>query len=86
MLLPFQWSVLTLDEARTLMKFIEESTATKGQSRNYDKMQKAGVLEVYNSIRTFVEKADHWSGNLEYFNPDDYAREDHDHGGQHAYH
>lgn len=55
MLLPHQWAVLTVEEATILMQYIEKSTATKSMSRNYDKMEKVGVLEIYNKLREFVE-------------------------------
>lgn len=75
MLLPFQWAALTLEEAKLLMKYIEESTATKGDSRNYAKMRKAGVLDIYNKLREFVETAQHYEDRLRYFDPDDFMRD-----------
>lgn len=75
MLLPFQMGVITVEEARLLMTFIETSTATKGQSRNYDKMQKAGVLEIYNKLRELVEFHDHYEGQIRYLDTYDLVRE-----------
>ncbi len=66
MLLPFQWAVITLQESKLLMKFIEESTSTKSDPKNYAKMQKSGVLEVYNALREFVESSCNYDGNLRY--------------------
>jgi len=73
---PFEFAVITVDEARHLMKFIEESTGTPSMPRNYDKMGKRGVLQIYNSLRQFVEKVDHYRDNLEYFDPSSYQRSD----------
>ena len=74
MLLPFNWSLLTLDEARQLVDYIEKSTATNGQSRNYDKMTKVGVMDIYSKLREFVEAADHYEANIRYLNTDDFER------------
>jgi hypothetical protein len=64
MLLPFDFAVITAAEAKLLMEFIEKQTATKSLSRNYDKMQKLGVLELYNKLREFVEAAHHYEWQL----------------------
>lgn len=58
------------------MKHIEESTATKGDSRNYAKMQKAGVLEIYNKLREFVEMNQHYEDQLRYLDRSEFVRED----------
>lgn len=77
MLLPFQWAVLTVEEARLLMSYIESSTATKSQFKNYDKMQKAGMLQVYEKLREFVETSVQWEGNLRWLDPNNFeTRED----------
>lgn len=55
MLMPFEWAVLTVQEARQLMEYIEKSTATKSMPRNYDKIYKAGMNEIYEKLRQFVE-------------------------------
>lgn len=55
MLMPFDWAVLTVQEARLLMEYIEKSTATKTQPRYYEKIQKAGMLPIYEKLREFVE-------------------------------
>ena len=55
MLMPFEWACLTVQEARLLMQYIEKSTGTKTMPRYYEKMQKHGMLEIYNKLREFVE-------------------------------
>lgn len=70
MLLPFQFSILTLEEAKLLISFIEKSTATKTHNRNYDKICKMGILDMYNKLRDFVEEATHYDGQLKYFDED----------------
>jgi len=76
MLTPFQWAVLTVEDARLLMQYIEKTTATKSQPRNYDKMQKAGMLEVYNRLREFVELNTHFENTLRYLDTSDFERRD----------
>ena len=53
--MPFEWAVLTVQEARLLMTYIEKSTATKTMPKRYDKMQQFGVLPIYEKLRDFVE-------------------------------
>lgn len=55
MLLPFQWAILTVEEARLLVEYIEKSTATKTMPRYYEKTQKVGMLQIYEKLREFVE-------------------------------
>jgi hypothetical protein len=53
--MPFEWAVLTVQEARLLMEYIEKSTSSKTMPRRYDKIQEAGMLPVYEKLREFVE-------------------------------
>ena len=55
MLMPFDWAVLTVQEAKLLMEYIEKSTATKTQPRFYEKIQKLDMLPIYEKLREFVE-------------------------------
>ena len=64
MLLPFEFAVITVQEARLLMEFIEKQTATKSISKNYEKMQKLGVMEMYDKLCSFVGSADHYEHEL----------------------
>ena len=75
MLTPFQWAIITVDEARLLMDYIERKTDTPAFPKNYKKMQKEGILDMYNKLRFFVEEATQYEGNLRYLNPDDYVKE-----------
>lgn len=75
MLTPFQFAIITVEEAQELMGYIERSTNTPAFSKNYKKMEKEGVLEIYNKLRNFVEESTQYNGNLRYLNPDDYVRE-----------
>ncbi len=77
MLLPFDFAVITTAEARLLMEFIEKQTATKGDSRNYGKMQKLGVLEIYNKLREFVEAAHHYEWQLRTLEPGRFLTDPH---------
>jgi len=67
---------LTFDEAKLLMEFIEKSTATKGLTRNYEKMQKAGVMEIYNRLREFVEQKVHYEDQIRYLDTSRYVTDD----------
>lgn len=55
MLMPFEWAVITIQEARLLMEYIEKSTSSKTMPRRYEKIQEAGMLPVYEKLREFVE-------------------------------
>lgn len=55
MILPSNVAMITVGEARDLMKFIEKSTSTKTIPVNYKKMHEAGVADIYESLRCFVE-------------------------------
>lgn len=43
MLTPFQFAILTVEDARLLADYIRQSTSTKTCNVNYGAMQKAGV-------------------------------------------
>lgn len=55
MLMPNEWAVITVQEARLLMEYIEKSTSSKTMPRRYDKMQEVGMLPIYEKLREFVE-------------------------------
>ena len=55
MLLPFEWTVLSVQEARLLMEYIENSTSSKTMPKRYDKIQQVGMLPIYEKLREFVE-------------------------------
>ncbi len=75
MLLPHQWSILTIEDAKLLVDFIEKSTATKGLSRNYDKIGKMGILQVYNRLREFIDNHDHYECQVRYLDTSDFVRD-----------
>lgn len=64
MLLPFDFALLTVEEARLLIKFIERQTATKSNSKNYEKMTKLGVMEIYRKLEEFTLASDHYNYDL----------------------
>lgn len=64
MLLPFDFAIITVEEANQLIAFIEKMTATKGDPRNYGKMIKLGVMELYDKLRTFVGNSHHYNHEL----------------------
>ena len=78
MLLPFEFAILTVEEAKLLKKFIEESTATKAFPKNYMKMGSAGVLELYRKLEEFLHDRQQWNDRLRYFDPNDFAPADRD--------
>lgn len=55
MLMPNEWAVITIQEARLLMEYIEKSTSSKTMPRRYEKMQEVGMLPIYEKLREFVE-------------------------------
>ena len=55
MMMPFDWAVLSIEEAKLLMEYIEKSTATKTQKKYYEKIQRLGILPIYQKLREFVE-------------------------------
>ena len=79
MLMPFEWAVLTVEEASELSAFIEKMTATPTQPINFKKMQDLGIYDMYNKLRHLVDQAAHYQRNLESLNPDDFASYDHYH-------
>jgi len=54
-MMPFDWAVLSIEEAKLLMEYIEKSTATKTQKKYYEKIQRLGILPIYQKLREFVE-------------------------------
>lgn len=78
MLLPFEWTVLTVEDAKLIIEFIEKSTATKGLSKNYDKMQKAGVMEIHGKLSEFVDMNIHYHNELKNLDTFDFQKKDYD--------
>lgn len=54
MLMPFEWAVITVEEARLLMEYIEKSTSSKMVPRRYEKIQEVGLYPIYEKLREFV--------------------------------
>lgn len=77
MLLPNEWAVLTIEEAKSLVAYIDKTTATKGQStRNYDKIHKAGMGGIYARLNEFVSQHAHYDDQLRNLDTSDFARDD----------
>jgi hypothetical protein len=74
MLMPFEWAVITVEEARILKKFIETVTATKAYPVNYKKIEESGMKIMYDKLSMFISEADHYAGQLKYFQEKDYDR------------
>jgi len=55
MLLPLEFAILSVQEARQLVEYIEKSTASKTMPIRYDKIQQVGMLDIYMRLREFVE-------------------------------
>lgn len=51
MLMPYEYVIFDLNELRQIQKFIENATATKAKPINCEKMQKAGILDLYQKVR-----------------------------------
>ncbi|MDE2095688.1 MAG: hypothetical protein KGL39_00395 [Patescibacteria group bacterium] len=79
MLLPFEWAVLTMEEAHLLKEYIEKTTAIKGLPVNYKGMTKVGMREIHSKLCEFVRASTNYMVNLQFFNPDDYAETGHVH-------
>jgi hypothetical protein len=58
------------------MAFIEKTTSTPACSKNFEKMEKAGVRNIYNQLREFVEMSEHYDSELKMFDASDFARRD----------
>jgi hypothetical protein len=79
MLMPFDWAVLTVEDARLLRGFIQKVTGTPAQPKNYKKMQDAGVLDIYHKLDEFVEARDHYQNDLRRLDPNDFEPRSYDH-------
>ena len=76
MLNPFEYSIITLEEAKKLVQFIEKTTSTPSLSKNYLKMQELGILSIYDELRMFINNCNHYEDYLRYFDSKDYKRSD----------
>ncbi len=72
MLMPFEYGLLSLEEANKLIEYIEKTTATKNNPQNYEKMRSVGILDSYNGLRNFVDEAYQYN-KLKNLNVDDIA-------------
>lgn len=58
-MLPHEWAVLTVTEAKKLVEFIDKMTAG-----NYQRMNELGVLSIYSQLRSFVANSKHYEQTL----------------------
>lgn len=65
---PFENVTISIEEVLLLINFIEQSTATPKNPRNYDKISKLGVLPLYDDLRRFVDEYNHYQ-DLKNFDP-----------------
>lgn len=55
MLMQFECAILTLEDARILVEFIQKSTASKSIPVNYNKIDKSSVADLYYKLSRFLE-------------------------------
>jgi len=67
MLLPFEFGIITIEDASLLKTFIEKQTATKAYPVNYKKMQEEGVMNIYEKLIDFIYSHEHYLGKLKYY-------------------
>lgn len=61
MLLPFDWTILTLEDAQTLKNFI--GLSIDNSSVAVDEK----ILRIYMDLKKFIQKSDHYYNHLKYF-------------------
>ncbi len=66
MLLPLESAIIDIDEARQIVAFIESSTATKSNPKNYEKIIKLGMIDLYEKLIKFIGIYDHYHRELKY--------------------
>jgi hypothetical protein len=64
MLTQFQFGIITPDEARLLVHFIEKMTAAEGLTVNYKKMQELGVMSIHTDLKRLIDEYDHYQMTL----------------------
>lgn len=69
MLLPFDFAVISVDEAKKIMDFIVKMTATKKRVFNDAKIRELGMMEIYQRLQEFVQMSNHYKNDLQYFEP-----------------
>ena len=79
MLLPHQWAVLTVEEAKALKVFIEKSTATKREKIYLKKIKDQNIFELWNKLREFIENYEQYEYILRHLDTSEFAPEDHEH-------
>ena len=76
MLLPFDFAVITYEEAKLLRDFIRAKTDSPDRDKDYDQMRKDGVLEIYSKLDDFCKMAEHYEYNLQRLDPSDFVTRD----------
>ena len=69
MLLPFEWAILTLEEAKLMKDYIQKSTARKGLSVDYKRIHEAGLSGIWEKLEEFINQAEHYRHQLKDFDP-----------------
>ena len=54
MLLSHEYAIITIDDANTIKKFIEDKTATPSQLINYKKIGEMNMLPIYHMLNNFI--------------------------------
>lgn len=64
MLQPFEFAILTQQDAEILVEFIIKQTASKSSPINYKKMGELKVLNIYEQLMNFIESKRQYDNNL----------------------
>jgi hypothetical protein len=71
MLFSHQFAILTTEEAKTLMDYIQNTTATASRNLNYEKMKKMGIWDIYVSLKELVDSSGHYEHFLRTLDPNE---------------
>lgn len=71
MLIPFDFAIMTIEDANRIYKFIIKMTDKKGQV-NHKKIEEEGLTDLFNKVSRFIEGRDQWIYTLENLSTSDF--------------
>lgn len=71
MLIPFDFAIMTIDDANQIRNFIIKVTDKKGHV-NHKKIEEEGLTELFNKVNRFIEGREQWIHTLENLNTSDF--------------
>lgn len=76
MLLPFQFAILTREDAKVLTDYLLKSVGAKASESKWKKLQELGISEIYSKLEEFLSMSYHYDNELHSLDSSDFQRKE----------